>query len=279
MNKIKKIIIISFIVCVLLTSMTSLYAASTPSIEDVLFEGHYSKTDSSGRCYLMPFGPTDSTNNCSVIIECYVYNNTSDPVVYFNGERIGTMHNNPRLHKNYYLINWDLSKHQYGAALGGPKDLTIKVAGVNGTVGYTEKIYITGASSSYYDYYVEDFRENWKFVAPASKQYNSLAYVLGKQTWTWPWKNNNGTERDATAKEVIKYMESQGYKQTSSEKDATIIAYGPSEDKIKHFGYKTSSTQVIHKFKDLELMTSSCVDAFEYNDGKGIGYPKLYFKK
>ena len=269
----------SFIVCVLLTNMSSVYAASTPSIEKVQFVAHHYKTDSSGRFYLMPYGPDDSTEDCTVVIECYAYNNTSNPVVYFNGEKIGTMRNNPLVHKNYYIINWDLSKHQYGAALGEPKDLTIKVAGVNGAVGYTKKIYITGAGFTYYNRYTEDYIHDWKFVAPASKKYNSLAYVLGKQNWTWPWKNNNGTERDATAKEVIKYMEPQGYKQTSSANDATIVAYGPTKDKIRHFGYRISSSQVIHKFKDLELMSSSSVDAFDYDNGKGIGNTQLYFKK
>ncbi len=279
MNKLRKIIIISFITCVMLTNICSLYAASTPSIEAVKFQGHSSKTDNSGRFYLMPYSPDESTNNCYVIVECYVFNNTSNPVVYFDGKKVGTMTPNTRVAKNYYEMYWNLSKDQYGSALGGPKDFTIKAAGVNGTVGYTKKIYITGGSYLYYDKYMYNWKKDWNFVAPASKQYNSLAYVLGKQTWIWPWKNSNGTERDATAKEVIKYMESQGYKQTSSASGATIIAYGPSQDKIRHFGYRVSSSQVIHKFKDLELMSSSSVDAFKYNSGSGIGYPQLYFKK
>lgn len=177
MNKLRKIIMATFMLCILLANITSVYAA-VPSIQNINFPNHVTQTDSSGRLYVVPEGELYKTSyDVQVTIACNVYDTVSRPVVYYNGTQIGTMTAVTGT-KNLYKLTWKPSLSQIGAQIGGPKDLKIVAMGANGAVTSTKKVYFTGGNRKYYDALIKD----WTFVEPASTRYNCLSYVLGDKT-------------------------------------------------------------------------------------------------
>lgn len=275
MNKLKKILISSFILCILLTNITLVYGA-TPSIQNIAFPGHTTQTDSSNRFYVVPNGKINYIYmESEVTVSCSAYDVVSAPVVYYNGKQIGKMYPVSGS-QNLYKLTWKLDITHAGRYTEGPKELKIVATGKNGTVSSSKKVYFTSGNKAYYD----ALMTNWTFVAPGTTDYNCLAYVLGKSTKDWPWKNKDGSDRHPTNKEVISYLEKHGYKETSAS-NARIIAYGYKDD-IVHFAFKTSSSEIIFKFGEDEVIRCKSTTPFKkyIYGGKDLGYgtPQLYFK-